>query len=135
MKRLELVNGLSYSARGVNCKKGEPFAVSDELAAKLMATGRFATVGEVVDETPPAAPPANGAGNPPVNGNGEGGQQTVPPAEFLSADKIDHMTKPELIDLAIEKGIDISECKNNTERAERICRALGLASNVQIGLE
>lgn len=135
MIRLELVIGLSYSARGVNCKKGEPFEVSDEVAAKLMATGRFTTVREVVDEAPPAAHPENGAVDPPANVNGESGQQTASPAESLSDDKIGRMTKPELIALAEKKGIDISECNNNTERAERICRALGLASNVQLGLE
>ncbi len=124
MKRLELLKGLSYSARDISCKKGEPFSVSDEQAEKLLATGRFATVGEVVDDTPP------------VNGNGESGQLTTPQeTPQLSADKISRMTKPELIALAVEKGIDISECNNNTERAERICGVLGLTSNVQLGLE
>ncbi len=123
MKRLELAIGLSYSARGVNCKKGEPFLVSDEQAEKLLATGRFAIVGKVVDGTPHIAPPATP-------------QQTAPPATpQLSADKISRMTKPELIALAVEKGIDISGCDNNAERAERICGVLGLTSSVQLGLE
>lgn len=135
MKRLELVKGLSYTARDINCKKGEPLFVSNEQAEKLLATGRFSTVGEVVDEAPPADNPANGAADHPVNGNGEGGQQTASPAESLSAYEIGRMTKPELTALAVEKGIDICDCNNNTERAERICRALGLASNVQLGLE
>lgn len=135
MKRLKLLKGLSYTARDINCKKGEPLFVSDEQAEKLLATGRFAISDEVVGEAPQTAPPASGAGDLPVDENGDGGQQTAPPEEPLSAYKIGSMKKDDLIALAEKNGIDISECNNNTERAERICRALGLTSNVQIGLE
>lgn len=138
MKKLELKKGLSYSTRDLSCKKGKPVMVSDEQAEKLLATGRFATVGDAVDEVPSASTSENGAWDPPVNANDEGGQQSDPQAvaaEPLSADKIRCMKKDALIALATENGIDISKCNNNDERAEKICGVLGLSSTVQLGLE
>lgn len=111
MKRLELIKGLSYTARGFSCEKGKPFEVSDEEAAKMLKTGRFKKLEDVL----------------PVS-NEE-------PGALLSADAVNAMKKDELLALAEEKGIDISECKNNEERAEKICGMLGLASTVQLGLE
>ena len=111
MKRLELIKGLSYTARGFSCEKGKPFEVSDEDAAKMMKTGRFKELEDLI----------------PVSDDDTGVQ--------LSADAINAMKKDELVALAEEKGIDISECKNNEERAEKICGMLGLASTVQLGLE
>lgn len=111
MKRLELIKGLSYTARGFSCEKGKPFEVSDEDAAKMMKTGRFKELEDLI----------------PVSDDDTGVQ--------LSADAINAMKKDELVALAEEKGIDISECKNNEKRAEKICGMLGLASTVQLGLE
>ena len=111
MKRLTLIKGLSYTARGFSCEKGKPFDVSDEEAAKMMKTGRFKEVEEILpdDDAAPDVP--------------------------LSADAINAMKKDELVALAEEKGIDISDCKNNEERAEKICGVLGLASTISLGLE
>lgn len=111
MKRLELIKGLSYTARGFSCEKGKPFEVSDEEAAKMLKTGRFKELEDVL----------------PVSDE--------EPGALLSADAVNAMKKDELLALAEEKGIDISECKNNEERAEKICGMLGLASTVQLGLE
>ena len=111
MKRLELIKGLSYTARGFSCEKGKPFEVSDEEAAKMLKTGRFKELEDVI-------PVADGE-----------------PGALLSADAVNAMKKDELLALAEEKGIDISECKNNEERAEKICGMLGLASTIQLGLE
>lgn len=42
MRKLELKQGLSYAVKGFSCVKEVPFHVDDEMAEKLLATGRFA---------------------------------------------------------------------------------------------
>ncbi len=112
MKRLRLIQGLSYAMKGFSCVKGALVDVDDDLAEKLLETGRFE------QESEPEPAPDVGGGK-----------------EELSADAIARMKKDELIALAEERGIDIGDCKNNDERVERIQGALGLVSFVQIGLE
>lgn len=110
MKRLKLNQGLSYAMKDFSCVKGAPFDAEDNLAEKLLKTGRFEEIsGPVPDEEPEKNNP--------------------------SADDIARMKKDELIALAEEYGINIEDCRNNDERAERIQGALGLASFVQMGLE
>ena len=41
MKRLKLNQGLSYTTKGFSCIKGAPFDAEDDLAEKLLGTGRF----------------------------------------------------------------------------------------------
>ena len=41
MRRLELKQGLSYAVKGYSCVKGVPFHIEDEMAERLLATGRF----------------------------------------------------------------------------------------------
>lgn len=109
MRNLELIKGLSYSMKGFSCIKGNPVSVEDDVAEKLLATGRFeeAAVAAVVSE----------------------GEREV------SADDIAAMKKDDLIAFAAVHDIDISDCKNNEERIERIQGVLGLASFAQMGLE
>lgn len=110
MKNLELIKGLSYNIKGFSCTKGNPVSVEDDVAEKLLATGRFEEV--------PADDAPNADKNPEV-----------------SADDIAVMKKEELIAFAETHEIDIADCKNNEERIARIQGALGLASFVQMGLE
>lgn len=109
MRNLELKKGLSYSMKGFSCIKGNPVSVEDDVAEKLLATGRFeeVAVAAVVSE----------------------GESEV------SADDIASMKKDDLIAFAAVHDIDISDCKNNEERIERIQGVLGLASFAQMGLE
>lgn len=112
MKKLELKQGLSYAMRGFSCVRGVPFDVADDIAEKLLSTGRFEELqGGINDET-----------------------EYIPEKE-LSADDIAKLRKPELEKLAAEKNIDISGCANNDARVEKICGMLGLASMAQMGLE
>lgn len=41
MKRLKLIQGLSYAVRGFSCALGVPFDIGDDFARKLLSTGRF----------------------------------------------------------------------------------------------
>lgn len=109
MRNMELKKGLSYSMKGFSCIKGNPVSVEDDVAEKLLATGRFeeVAVAAVVSE----------------------GESEV------SADDIASMKKDDLIAFAAVHDIDISDCKNNEERIERIQGVLGLASFTQMGLE
>jgi hypothetical protein len=110
MKNLILKKGLSYSMKGFSCTKGNPVSVEDDVAAKLLATGRFEE-GETVDNPEP--------------GN----------TKEVSAEDIQKMKKDELIEFAAAHNINIADCSNNDERIERIQGALGLASFAQMGLE
>lgn len=110
MKRLMLNQGLSYAMKGFSCVKGAPFDAEDDLAAKLLGTGRFEEISEPVPDA----------------GSEERG---------LSADDIARMKKDELIALAEKHGVNIEDCRNNDERAGRIQGFLGLSSFAQMGLE
>lgn len=110
MRNLELKKGLSYSMKGFSCIKGNPVSVEDDIAEKLLATGRFEEV--AVAEAP-------------ISEN----------KREVSADDIAAMKKDDLIAFAAVHDIDISDCKNNEERIDRIQGVLGLASFAQMGLE
>lgn len=113
MRKLVLKQGLSYAAKGISCKKEIPFDVNDEMAERLLATGRFE------EQCSMAGVEDNSAEE----------------VQALSADDIADLKKPELEALAVEHNIDISDCRNNDERIERICGVLGLASLTKMGLE
>ena len=110
MRKIKLSRGLSYAMKGFLCVKGIPFDVEDDLAKKLLETGRFE---EVSVEEP--------------------GRKEE--KEEFSADDIARMKKDQLVTFAVEHGIDINDCKNNDERIERIQGILGMASFVQMDLE
>lgn len=110
MKRLKLNKGLSFAMKGFSCTKGKSFEVEDNMAEKLLKTGRFEEVSEPMPN--------------------EGSE-----SKKLSAEDISGMKKDELIALAEEYGINIEDCKNNNERAERIQGALGLTNFTQMGME
>ena len=127
--KVRLIKGLSYTTPSFSCKKGKEVTVSDELGAKLMKTGRFEEVSE--DETSDdelIAPAAENSGEDNTN---TGSNNNADDKE-LSAEAIDKLKKDELIALAAEKGIDVSECNNNEERAEKIKGALGLVNMAQL---
>lgn len=112
--RVKLVKGLSYTSPSFSCKKGKAVEVSDKVGAKLMKTGRFImAAAEVAEET-------TGASGTGSNNDGNGTE--------LTATVIEKMKKDELIALAEAKGIDISDCSNNDERAGKIKGALGLVN-------
>lgn len=100
--KVKLVKGLSYYhlASGVSAQKGEVVPVDDAVGAELVATGRF--VEAAVSETSEAAQAATGT-------------ITTGSIKPLSG-----MKTAELEAYASEKGIDISECKTNSERVEAI---------------
>lgn len=105
--KVRLIKGLSYTTPSFNCRKGEEINISDEAGADLIKTGRFEEV------TPKESSTRDNNDNDGKN-------------EKISTEFIDKMKMPELIALAEEKGIDISDCKNNEERAEKIKATLGL---------
>lgn len=127
--KVRLIKGLSYATPSGSYKKGKTADVSEKAGTKLLKTGRFEEVKE--EEAPgvekviaPAAENTDGAGNSGSNNNENGGE--------FSAEAIDKMKKDELVALADEKEIDISECNNNEERAEKIKGALGLVNMAQL---
>lgn len=120
--KVKLIKGLSYTSPSFSCKKGKEVTVSDEVGAKLLKTGRFEEVTEVAGEDT-----VDGIGAT-QEGSGESGSHNNEAAGELSAEVIDKMKKDELIALAEAKGVDISDCNNNDERAEKIKGALGLVN-------
>lgn len=95
MKKVCLKAGLSYVAKGVSCMKGKAVDVEDNVAERLMKTGRFEIM-DVESVVPEFVAPAGNSVN------------------------ITSMKKEELIAFAEEHGIDVADCKNNEERIHRI---------------
>ncbi len=134
MRRLKLIQGLSYAVRGFSCTSGVPFDAEDDIAGRLLSTGRF-------EELQCVSAGNDEPGDKTGDGTDDGtsvwmdlsGKELS--GKELSADGISRLKKAELEALAAEKGIDISDCANNDARAAKICGALGLASMVQMGLE
>ena len=109
MKKVCLKTGLSYAIKGFSCVRGIAVDVEDDIAEKLMRTGRF----EITDMLPVS--------------------QTAAPASE-SAD-IPSMKKDELIAFAEAHDIDLEGCKNNNERIERIQSEISVKEFVQIPAE
>lgn len=127
MKRLLLTKGLSYSAMNFSCRKGSSFLVDDEMAEKLIATGRFEMLG-VVNISSTAEGNGDSNKNQTLNNSMDDGLKPGKPGDEteLTAELIEKMKKDELIALAAEKDIDIKDCKSNDDRIDRIKEALGL---------
>lgn len=132
--KIRLVKGLSYTTPSFSCKKGKEVTVPDKVGEELVKTGRFAcvSVNDNAGSTPPAdnqkdVSDSDGESTEKSTGSNNNGN-----GEELSAEIIEKMRKDELIALAEEKGIDISECSNNEERAEKIKGALGLVNMAQL---
>lgn len=124
--KVKLIKGLSYTTPSGSYKKGKAVDVKDEVGAKLLKTGRFEEVKdeEVIGGEEVIAPAAENSGEE----NSNSGSDNNADDKELSAEAIDKLKKDELIDLAAKKGIDVSECTNNPERAEKIKGALGLVN-------
>lgn len=111
MKRLVLIKGLSYTIRGFSCYKEKPFFIKDEVAERLMRTGRFKEM-----ET--------------AQNNSSDMEENQ--AKELSAEVIEKMRKDELISLAKEKEIDLTGCEKKEEIVERIKGVLGLVNMADV---
>lgn len=110
MKKICLKKGLSYTTSWFSCMKGIPVEVEDDVAERLMGTGRF----EIVDM--------------------EHGDPAPTVVSYASAD-IRSMKKDEIVAFAKDHGIDIEGCKNNGERIERIKRELDVKDFTQADTE
>lgn len=131
--KVKLIKGLSYTTQSGSFKKEKVYSVSDEEAKKLLETGRFEEVSGVADDDAGKGPEGNnGADKEPEGDNSNNGSNNNAADKELSAEAIDKLKKDELIALAAEKEIDISECNNNEERAEKIKGALGLVNMAQL---
>lgn len=128
--KVKLIKGLSYTTPSGSYKKGKAVDVSDEAGAKLLKTGRFEEVKdeEVIGGDEVVAPAAENSGADNTNSESDNNTDNTE----LSAEVIDKMKKDELVALAAEKEIDISDCNNNEERAEKIKGALGLVNMAQL---
>ena len=128
--KVKLIKGLSYTTHSGSYKKGKVVDVKDEVGAKLLKTGRFEEVkdAEVIGGEEVVALAAENSGEE----NSNNGSNNNADDKELSAEAIDKLKKDELIALAAEKEIDISECNNNEERAEKIKGALGLVNMAQL---
>lgn len=114
MYKLKLIKGLSYRGGNdgkVKVTRDKPFCVVENVedAEALLASGHFQMV---------ELPKVKDLGNGDVKVGEQGIQFTV------ENKSISNMVKDELIAFAEEKGIDISECKNNDERKTTIKKAL-----------
>lgn len=110
MRKVCLKTGLSYVAKGISCRKGKVIDVEDDVAERLMKTGRFETVDAVPMDPESAAPEGKSA-------------------------NITSMKKDELIAFAEAHGIDVADCKNNEERIKRIQSEISKKEFVQIPAE
>lgn len=128
--KVKLIKGLSYTTPSSSYKKGKAVDVEDEVGAKLLKTGRFEEVKDedIIGGEEAIAPAAGNSGEE----NSNNGSDNNADDKELSAEAIDKLKKDELIALAAEKEIDISECNNNEERAEKIKGALGLVNMAQL---
>ena len=121
--KVRLIKGLSYTTPSFSCKKGKDVTVSEELGEKLLKTGRFESV--AVEDAEPEAISKDEAKEAEDGGTGNNNDGEC---KELTAEVIEKMKKDELLAVAAERGIDISDCKNNDERADRIKGALGLVN-------
>ena len=153
MKKVCLKAGLSYVARGVSCVKGSPIYVEDNMAEKLLKTGRF----EIVDVEPVSPVAAAPAQDSPVPGFADssmgflepgftapaldypvlGSEDLVSRSPALAARSasITSMRKDELIAFAEAQGISIGDCKNNEERIQRIQSEMDIGAFARLASE
>ncbi len=122
MKKVCLKTGLSYVAKGISCRKGKVVEVEDDVAARLLKTGRFEIMGmesvvpEFVDPVPESPAPES-------------------PAPAGTPTNITSMKKDELIAFAEEQGIDVADCKNNEERIQRIQSEMDIKAFARLASE
>lgn len=112
MKKICLKTGISYIAKGISCRKGKVVEVEDDVAARLVKTGRFEIVDTVpVDTDTESAPPEDKSAN------------------------IASMKKDELIAFAEAQGIDVADCKNNEERIRKIQSEMDIKAFARLASE
>ncbi len=124
MKKVCLKVGLSYATRGFSCVKGSSCIVDDNIAAKLLKTGRF----EIADVELIAPEPVASVPEPMA-------LVSEPADSPLKAANITSMKKDELIAFAEAHGINIEDCKNNEERIQRIQSEMDLGVFVRLASE
>ena len=124
MKKVCLKVGLSYATRGFSCVKGSSCIVDDNIAAKLLKTGRF----EIADVELIAPAPVASVPEPMA-------LVSEPADSPLKAANITSMKKDELIAFAEAHGINIEDCKNNEERIQRIQSEMDLGVFVRLASE
>ena len=124
MKKVCLKVGLSYATRGFSCVKGSSCIVDDNIAAKLLKTGRF----EIADVELIAHEPVDSVPEPMA-------LVSEPADSPLKAANITSMKKDELIAFAEAHGINIEDCKNNEERIQRIQSEMDLGVFVRLASE
>lgn len=110
MRKVCLKTGLSYVAKGISCRKGKVVDVEDDVAERLMKTGRFETVDAAPMDDESVAPEGKSA-------------------------NITSMKKDELIAFAEAHGIDVSDCKNNEERIQRIQSGMDINAFARLASE
>lgn len=102
MRRLKLIQGLSYAVRGFSCALGVPFDVEDDLAERLLFTGRF--------EELPCVPD-----NDDIEDEAETTLLDCLDSFGDNEDKLGDMT-PDM-DNGMTNGIDMTPGMDNTEKA------------------
>lgn len=110
MKKVCLKTGISYVAKGISCMKGKVVDVEDDVAERLMKTGRFEIVDAVSMDPESVAPEGKSA-------------------------NITSMKKDELIAFAEAQGIDVADCKNNEERIQRIQSEMDIKAFARLASE
>jgi ABC-type Zn2+ transport system substrate-binding protein/surface adhesin len=153
--KIVLTKGLTYTNLHFRAEKGKPVDVPEELGKKLVKSGHFERIAEIpieeqydipdqdpedddqeqADQNQEGEDNGEDDQNPKGEDHGEGDQNPKFGKSDLTAEKVAAMNKTELTALAAKEGIDISSCKNNEERIERIKGALGLVSFADLGLE
>lgn len=139
MKRLELIKGLSYSTRTFSAKKAVPFDAEDDVAEKLMETGRFKEIESIPDPTEEkpldkmkTAELEAFAAEKGIDISGcKSNAVRVEAIKAALADKeeeksLEEMTDEELAAYAVENGIDVSACASREEVISTISTALAM---------
>lgn len=139
MNKLLLIKGRDYRGHGVFAKAGTPLEVDEAKADELLATGYFrlvsssAKLSELQDGSNEMISTSN------AEDDGEREQSSNAEDEtnnnHLSVAYIEGLKKEELIALAKEHNIDLSDCTKNSERVNKITGALGLVDFSKLGIE
>ncbi|MCI9417836.1 MAG: hypothetical protein HFI82_10635 [Eubacterium sp.] len=107
MKKAELIKGISYGGMGIRAVRDEILTVEDEVADKLSKTGYF-KISDIIKQED-------------KNAYSVESHKDKSKKQPSSVDKkIEKMKTAELEAYANENGIDISGCKNNSDRIDLI---------------
>lgn len=121
IREISLTKGMSYTGYGIKATKKNPIVtVDDATAVKLLATGYFADCGTTSPKAEAEEEPSDLVkAAEPVS---EPAEPAIPDVDY---EKLSHMTKAELAEVAEANNIDIEKCRTKADILETISVACG----------